>query len=475
MLVLVSDLHITDGTTANNVNPEAFDLLGAEILDAVARRGAREVHLVLLGDILDLVRSDYWLRLGVPMARRPWGGTLDPLTGMNADRAAIEAQFQAVLGAILASPTARALGGMLGTLAAGSVPFRVTYVIGNHERVLWNFPSLRAVVRAALPEVTDFAAAVDSPEYGLLARHGHEWDEHTHGWRFRREVLQPGERIDRFAPEAYQTMAIGEAVTAELMSGLVFHARALGGPDSLVDLLKEVNNLRPLLDVFAWLDWIAGGRVREHRELLHESLRRALDGLLDSTLARQWDRLETDYLVSGDLVDRLEQARAVLLGPTFDAFRGRVEALQRAAAAGASAAARGGRPARGRALRGRIPGRAHAGRHPAGHLWAHPPRAPRLLRREYRGHGPDVHQHRHVPAAHHPRARRPQLRERAADDDGVRLPRRRGPAGQARRHHVDRHLERHATEALRLTLRQFAVSARPSLAPHSSRDHTTAT
>ena len=329
MLVLVSDLHITDGTTANNVNPEAFDLLGAEILDAVARRGAREVHLVLLGDILDLVRSDYWLRLGVPMARRPWGGTLDPLTGMNADRAAIEAQFQAVLGGILASSTARALGGMLGTLAAGSVPFRVTYVIGNHERVLWNFPSLRAVVRAALPEVTDFAAAVDSPEYGLLARHGHEWDEHTHGWRFRREVLQPGERIDRFAPEAYQTMAIGEAVTAELMSGLVFHARALGGPDSLVDLLKEVNNLRPLLDVFAWLDWIAGGRVREHRELLHESLRRALDGLLDSTLARQWDRLETDYLVSGDLVDRLEQARAVLLGPTFDAFRGRVEALQR--------------------------------------------------------------------------------------------------------------------------------------------------
>jgi hypothetical protein len=33
--------------------------------------------------------------------------------------------------------------------------------------------------------------------------------------------------------------------------------------------------------------------------------------------------------VSGDLVDRLEQARTVLLGPTFASFRGRVEALQR--------------------------------------------------------------------------------------------------------------------------------------------------
>jgi UDP-2,3-diacylglucosamine pyrophosphatase LpxH len=329
MLVLVSDLHITDETTANNVNPEAFELLGAEIVDAAGRRGAREIHLVLLGDILDLVRSDYWHRHAIPMASRPWGGTIDPLTGMNADRPAIEIQFQAVLGAILDSSTARALGATLAMLATGKVPFRVTYVIGNHDRVLWNFPVLRDAVRVALPQVTAFVPGVESQEYGLVARHGHEWDEHTHGWRFRREVLRPGEPIDRFAPAAYETMAIGEAVTAELMSGLVFHAQAQGGPEGLVGQLREVNNLRPLLDVFAWLDWIAGGRLREHQELLHEALRRALEGLLESSLARQWDRLQTDYLVSGDLVDRLEQARTVLLGPTFASFRGRVEALQR--------------------------------------------------------------------------------------------------------------------------------------------------
>lgn len=329
MLVLVSDLHITDETTANNVNPEAFELLGAEIVDAVERRGAREIHLVLLGDILDLVRTDYWHRTAVPMAKRPWGGTLDPRTGMNADHAAVEAQFQAVLRGVLATPAAGALRAMLARLAAGQVPFRATYVIGNHERVMWNFPSLQETARAALPQVAGFTAAVESPEYGVLARHGHEWDEHTHGWRFRRDVLVPGENVDRFAPEAYETMAIGEAVTAELMSGLVYHARDQGAPTSLVDQLEDVNNLRPLLDVFAWLDWIAGTRAREHRQMLHEALGRALDGLLETSLAREWDRLRTDYLVSGDLVDRLEQARAVLLGPNFEAFRGRVESLQR--------------------------------------------------------------------------------------------------------------------------------------------------
>jgi UDP-2,3-diacylglucosamine pyrophosphatase LpxH len=329
MLVLVSDLHITDETAANNVNPEAFDLLGAEIVDAASRRGAREIRLVLLGDILDLVRSDYWHRHAVPMAARPWGGTLDPRTGMNADRATVEPQFQAVLRAVLATPTANALRTMLASLTTGPIPLRATYVIGNHERVMWNFPSLRETARVSLPQVAGFAAAVEAPEYGVLARHGHEWDEHTHGWRFRRDVLLPKEHVDRFAPEAYEVMAIGEAVTAELMSGLVFHARDQGAPASLVDQLKDVNNLRPLLDVFAWLEWVGGARVYEHRQMLHEALRRALDGLLSSTLAHQWDRLQTDYLVSGDLVDRLEQARAVLLGPDFESFRGRVESLER--------------------------------------------------------------------------------------------------------------------------------------------------
>lgn len=329
MLVLVSDLHITDESTANNVNPEAFELLGAEIVDAAGRRGAREIHLVLLGDILDLVRTDYWHRTAIPMARRPWGGTLSPRTAMNVDGDGVEAQFREVLRGILASPAAGALRAMLAGLAGGAVPFRATYVIGNHERVMWNFPSLRDAARAALPQVAEFAALIRAPEYGVLARHGHEWDEHTHGWRFRRGVLVPGEAIDRFAPEAYEVMAIGEAVTAELMSGLVHHARVLGAPSPLVNQLKDVNNLRPLLDVFAWLEWIAGSQVREHRRMLHTALRQALDGLLESSLAHRWDRLRPDTLVSGDLVDRLEQARAVLLGPDFESFQGRVEWLQR--------------------------------------------------------------------------------------------------------------------------------------------------
>lgn len=329
MLVLVSDLHLTDGTTARNVNPEAFTLMASLVLETARRRGAREIHFVLLGDIFDLVRTDYWLRSGIPPDDRPWGGPADPRTALHRDAAMIERQFASVLDGIVATPTAQALGAAIGALGREGLPLRVTYVVGNHDRVLWNFPALRSAVTAAFPPIATFLPTLESPEYGVLARHGHEWDEQCHGWEFREKVLLPGEHVGRFAPEAYEVLAIGEVITAELMGGLVHRARELGGPPALVDQVMEVNNLRPILDVFAWLEWMGEGRSDPHQRILLEALRSAIDGVLASRLARQWDRLRPDLLVSADLVDRLQQARAVLLGADFGSFRGRVEAIRR--------------------------------------------------------------------------------------------------------------------------------------------------
>lgn len=74
-------------------------------------------------------------------------------------------------------------------------------------------------------------------------------------------------------------MAIREGVTAELMGGLVHHVRKGGRPSALIEQVMEVNNLRPILDVFAWLEWMGGGRSESHQRLL-ESLRSAIPGVL---------------------------------------------------------------------------------------------------------------------------------------------------------------------------------------------------
>jgi UDP-2,3-diacylglucosamine pyrophosphatase LpxH len=338
MLVIVSDLHLSDGSTANNFNPEAFGILAGEIRTMAQQRGAQEVELVLLGDVFDLVRTDYW-HVNVPAGERPWGGRPDRVTAMN-PAPAIEKQYGAVLERIIRTDAAhprygfgRFLNDLVAHFTEQGKPFHVHYVIGNHDRVLHNFPSMQRQIGAAYPAIGSFAAAYVSEAYATVARHGHEWDTNCHGYDFQRQVLKPAKKAGRFDAEAYRVQAIGEVVTAELMSGLVHHARVAGGDSQLIARLKDVNNLRPVLDVFEWLDWFGGARTGEQQRVLHAALAASLDGVLNCSFARLWDKLKTDIIVSGDLVDRLALARSVLLGGNFGEFRrkaGALELLQKA-------------------------------------------------------------------------------------------------------------------------------------------------
>ena len=77
MLIVSSDLHFTDATAGQH-NPPA-DAFRQVFLNQVAQqvrdpdRGVKEVKLVLLGDIPDLIRSAHWFDPDVPLENRPWG------------------------------------------------------------------------------------------------------------------------------------------------------------------------------------------------------------------------------------------------------------------------------------------------------------------------------------------------------------------------------------------------------------------
>lgn len=333
MLVIISDLHLTDESTACNVHGTAFGHLGDAIRSAAREKNASEVHIILLGDIVDLVRTDYWLRNGIPMEKRPWGGKLNPSTAMNEDEETIRLQFEAILGDILACDAVRSgLIPMLNNLPRGrnGKPPKVTYVIGNHDRVLHNFPSLQQMFRDLLPEIDlSFATKVELPEYGVLARHGHEYDEICHGWWFSNNVMRRDRTLDRFSPEAYKVMAIGEALTAELMSGLIYHT-ACEFPEetrteeqrNFLRNLVNVNNLRPMLDVFKWITWYTRDGYSVYQKALFQALKKSLDSFLDCKLAKKWDDMEFDLLLSGDITDKLEKLRLVLkIGGAFEVLR----------------------------------------------------------------------------------------------------------------------------------------------------------
>jgi len=129
-------------------------------------------------------------------------------------------------------------------------------------------------------------------------------------------------------------MAIGEVVTAELMSGLVHFARAAqpgNVPDfpQFIEAFKDINNIRPTLDVFPWLEWFARDQLPGYKQALHQAMKQSLDGVLQSSLAKKWDRLVTDLLLQGDLTDRLALLKNHVLGNSFDEFRGRVNSLSK--------------------------------------------------------------------------------------------------------------------------------------------------
>jgi UDP-2,3-diacylglucosamine pyrophosphatase LpxH len=338
MLVVVSDLHLSDGSTANNVHGTAFELLSSEIVAAKQAKGATEIHLLLLGDIFDLVRTDWWHQHTAP-ADRPWGGTLDPATGMNQDGGKIQAQFEEVFRRVLANRCTMAMLDVLNALpVATQLPVRITYVLGNHDRVLNNFPSLQQMLRDKLPNVPqlEFANDFRSARYGVQARHGHEWDENCHALRYYNKVLRPkGQpQCKRFDPAVYRVMAIGEVVTAELMSGLVYYAAAANPTPSeefaqFMRDFRDLNNLRPMLDVFLWVEWFARKRLAAYEGTLHAAMKQALGSLLDSEVAKRWDAMERDLLVDGDLADRLSFVHKHLLGDSFAGFRERVEGLRK--------------------------------------------------------------------------------------------------------------------------------------------------
>lgn len=330
MLAIISDLHLSDGSTTRGFDAGALGVVAERVEAAARSRGAREIQLVLLGDIFDLVRTDYWLESGIPPDERPWGGEPDPETGMNRDREGCSRQYEAVLERVLAANAGdgtRGFGPMLARLAWVAarlgVDFRATYVVGNHDRVLHNFPSLRHRLQRAFPEITSFETAFRSDDYALVARHGHEWDPNCHGWALARHLSTAATGLGRFDSAAYRVMAIGEVVTAELMGGLLHHARRMGAEPELVDRLRDLQNLRPLLDVFEWLEWFGGSQSSEQQAILHAALGLALDGVLDSRFAATWDHVRRDILVAGDLVDRLQLARRLLLGRGFTQLRRR--------------------------------------------------------------------------------------------------------------------------------------------------------
>jgi len=136
--------------------------------------------------------------------------------------------------------------------------------------------------------------------------------------------------VGRFDPRAYNVMAIGEVITAELMAGMIARAKQEADLAPLVGELMDLNNVRPLIRVVEWLRWFVRGPYSEDQRLaLLRCAKEATRAVIDSSFAREWKKLGRSFWIfRGDVVDRLEQFLGAIGDLDFEEIGFLVRALE---------------------------------------------------------------------------------------------------------------------------------------------------
>jgi len=320
MLVIVSDLHLTDGTGGVTVSPGAFHIF-AERLQELAQsaswrgdgsyRPIEQIDLVLLGDVLDVIRSTQW---NSQQSIRPWSGTAAPefAAQISQIRAAIlvhNEEALAVLRSLNAEQSIRVTPALRnGRPTAGPpqpVPLRIHYMTGNHD---WFFHLPGApwnAIRQKIVEQMGLANPADQP----FAHDISENDELLQAMRRHKVTARHGDQFDPFNFEGDRdASSLGDVIVIELLNRFAMEVEKQLGeelPVSTVLGLRELDNVRPLLLVPVWID----GLLERTCPLpaLRKKVKNVWDRIVDDFLAIDFVRARDTWSPS-DLVDGLQQA-----------------------------------------------------------------------------------------------------------------------------------------------------------------------
>jgi hypothetical protein len=323
MLIILSDLHLNDGTTGETLSPETFALFADRLKELAitaswrsdgAYRPIERIDLVLLGDVLDLLHSNRWHAQG---AARPWddpqsAGVVDQVSRITGD---ILSQNQESLGALrgLSAEGEISLPPMLRAARPAAdaddqpVLVRTHYMVGNHD---WFYHLPGAVydaLRQKLVEQMGLATRADRP-------FPHDITESDELLQTMRRHKVTARHVDAFDPLSFEgdrdLSGLSDAITLDLIGRFVIDVEQNLGhelPDAAVLALREIDNFRPLLLVPAWIEGLL------ERTCPHPAVRKRVKQL--------WDRLAEDLLASRLVRERDASSSANLVDGLSHALR----------------------------------------------------------------------------------------------------------------------------------------------------------
>jgi hypothetical protein len=261
MLVVIGDLHFTDGSRGTSVDPGALELFEARLAELALRASWRSsgcyqplerIDVLLLGDILDFTRSRRWLA----GEARPWSDLSSPSLFDTAqhlldDTLANNSGALAILRAIgsegaIRLPQVSTSGVPLLDYDSQPVPVALHYMVGNTDWLLHarspRMELLRKRTCHALGLANEYRQpfahdAAESEEllgvlrsHGVVARHGDVFDP-----------LHCGDDRD--------ASSVGEAIAIDLIGRFLEEVEtrfASEIPPRLLAALQELELFRPV-------------------------------------------------------------------------------------------------------------------------------------------------------------------------------------------------------------------------------------
>ncbi len=312
MLVIISDTHLTDGTSGHTIDAKAFRIFVQRLRDLAydaswRKRGDREppayvpierIDLVLLGDIFDVIRSTRWLEEGgVKSTVRPWHDPgsrvfVEKVRSITSEIIAANQESLSVVkslkdGRTVSIPPGDSRGGVKevgwkpdspGRIA---VPVHLHYLVGNHD---W-FYHLKGELYDDIRRLVVDALCLDN---GSEKPFPHDPKEsstlielfHRHG-----VFARHGDIYDSYNFDGNRDLAsLGDAVVVELIDRFGFTVRKEFGKNlspECLEGLREIDNLRPTFIIPVWLEGLF-----EH-SIADPALRGAVWGV--------WDQLVRDF------------------------------------------------------------------------------------------------------------------------------------------------------------------------------------
>lgn len=285
MLVIISDLHLTDGSAGATIQEGAFKVFRERLRDLAydaswrspgpgRKKGGykpiRRLDVVLLGDILDVIRSDKWPAVSPEDASyvRPWhvADTKkrslfdDTVASINDSILAYNAASLGVLKNLVVTlpPARKGLPVKVSHEATSEdrVPVDVAlhYMVGNHDW-FYHLPDRRYnEIRQRVIEAMGLANPAGKPfphdpaeskvitklfeEHQVFARHGDIYDPFNF-------------------EEDRDRSSLGDAIVVDLLNRFpaeVGKRLSKSLPEETLAGLKELDNVRPLARIPIWID-----------------------------------------------------------------------------------------------------------------------------------------------------------------------------------------------------------------------------